>query len=266
MIERIPVQMGTAGDTDTPIKGHLQLVDNQVDAKSGTVRVRAVFDNKDGALIPAVRAPAHGQAKADAALLISERAVGTDQNKKFVMVVGADNKVEYREVTLGAHVDGLRIVTSGLKSDERVVVNGLQRVPAVPRWSHRRQVAMTVAVARGGARARAPGRTEARPPGRRPSFEEHPREDQDGLAAAARALKTPCTPHASRTKPQDSEGAPRESLQVLHRPPSSPACCRCWCSSPALIAVRSLPISEYSRSRAALGGRGARTTPAPTRR
>jgi len=147
MIEQIPVQMGTAGDTDTPIKGHLQLVDNQVDAKSGTVRVRAVFDNRDGALIPGQFARVRmGQAKADKALLISERAVGTDQNKKFVMVVGADNKVQYREVTLGANVDGLRIVTSGLKPDERVVVNGLQRVRPGALVAPQ-QVPMTVATA-----------------------------------------------------------------------------------------------------------------------
>jgi multidrug efflux system membrane fusion protein len=62
------------------------------------------------------------------ALLINERAVGTDQSKKFVMVVGADNKAAYREVSLGASVNGLRIVTSGLKADERIVVNGLQRI------------------------------------------------------------------------------------------------------------------------------------------
>lgn len=128
-IEKIPVQMGTSGDTSTPIAGHLQLVDNQVDAKSGTVRVRAVFDNADGMLMPGQFAHLRmGQVKADSALLINERAVGTDQNKKFVMVVGADDKAAYREVTLGANVDGLRIVTSGLKPNERVVVNGLQRV------------------------------------------------------------------------------------------------------------------------------------------
>jgi len=128
-IEKIPVQMGTVADTATPIAGHLQLVDNQVDAKSGTVRVRAVFDNADGALMPGQFAHLRmGQVKADSALLINERAVGTDQNKKFVMVVGADDKANYREVTLGANVDGLRIVTSGLKANERVVVNGLQRV------------------------------------------------------------------------------------------------------------------------------------------
>jgi membrane fusion protein, multidrug efflux system len=128
-IERIPVQMGTAATTDTPFNGRLQLVDNQVDAKSGTVRVRAVFDNADGSLMPGQFAKLRlGQVKNDAALLINERAVGTDQNKKFVMVVGNDNKAAYREVTLGAHANGLRIVTSGLQPQERVIVNGLQRV------------------------------------------------------------------------------------------------------------------------------------------
>ena len=128
-IEKIPVQMGTVADAATPITGHLQLVDNQVDARSGTVRVRAVFDNADGALMPGQFAHLRmGTVKTEPALLISERAVGTDQNKKFVMVVGADDKANYREVTLGADVDGLRIVTSGLKANERVVVNGLQRV------------------------------------------------------------------------------------------------------------------------------------------
>jgi len=128
-IEKIPVQMGTVDDTATPITGHLQLVDNQVDARSGTVRVRAVFDNTDGALMPGQFAHLRmGAVKAEPALMINERAVGTDQSKKFVMVVGPDDKAAYREVTLGANVDGLRIVTSGLKPNERVVVNGLQRV------------------------------------------------------------------------------------------------------------------------------------------
>lgn len=128
-LERIPVQMGTAASTDTPFEGHLQLVDNQVDAKSGTVRVRAVFDNRDGALMPGQFAKLRmGQSRSAPALLINERAVGTDQSKKFVLVVGADDKATYREVTLGASVNGLRIVTRGLQPDERIVVNGLQRV------------------------------------------------------------------------------------------------------------------------------------------
>ena len=129
LIERIPVQMGTAAMTDTPYQGRLQLIDNQVDAKSGTVRVRAAFDNKDGALMPGQFARVRmGQAKSSKALLINERAVGTDQNKKFVLVVGEGNKAEYREVALGGSVNGLRVVERGLKAGERIVVNGLQRV------------------------------------------------------------------------------------------------------------------------------------------
>ncbi len=125
----IPVLMDAGHGGEAPRKGHLQLVDNQVNAKSGTVRVRAVFDNADGSLMPGQFAQVRlGRAKPVPALLVNERAVGTDQNKKFVLVVGADNKATYREVSLGASVDGLRIVTRGLEAGERIVVNGLQRV------------------------------------------------------------------------------------------------------------------------------------------
>jgi multidrug efflux system membrane fusion protein len=128
-IESIPVQMGTAGLEGTPFTGKLQLIDNQVDARSGTVRVRASFDNKDGSLIPGQFARIRmGQARSDSALLVSERAIGTDQNKKFVMVVGDDSKAAYREVTLGASINGLRVVSKGLKAGDRVIVNGLQHI------------------------------------------------------------------------------------------------------------------------------------------
>lgn len=128
-IGRIPVQMGTGASDGTPYKGRMQLIDNQVDTKSGTFRVRAVFDNADGRLIPGQFARLQmGQPKSEPALLISERAVGTDQNKKFVMVVSPDNKAEYREVALGVSVDGMRMVTGGLHAGERIVVKGLQRV------------------------------------------------------------------------------------------------------------------------------------------
>jgi multidrug efflux system membrane fusion protein len=128
-IDRIPVQMGTVGSDGTPYKGKMQLIDNQVDVRSGTVRVRAIFDNADGRLMPGQFARLQmGQPKAEPTLLISERAVGTDQNKKFVMVIGADNKAEYREVALGVSVEGMRVVTGGLHAGERIVVKGLQRV------------------------------------------------------------------------------------------------------------------------------------------
>lgn len=129
LLARIPVQMGTSDSADTPYAGQLQLIDNQVDPRSGTVRVRAVFDNQDGQLMPGQFARIRmGQAQSVRTLLVSERAVGTDQDKKYVLVVGEGDKTEYRAVTLGASVDGLRTVLSGLKPGERIVVNGLQRV------------------------------------------------------------------------------------------------------------------------------------------
>ena len=128
-IGRIPVEMGTLGTEGTPYRGTLQLVDNVVDARSGTVRLRAAFDNPDGKLRPGQFARIRlGQARTEPALAIDERAIGTDQDRRFVMVVGAGNVVAYRQVTLGAIADGLRLVTSGLKPGERIVVNGLQRV------------------------------------------------------------------------------------------------------------------------------------------
>ena len=105
--------MGTAG---TPFTVQLQLVDNPVDAKSGTVRMRAMFDNADGSLIPGRFAKLRmGQVKRRETLMVDERAVGTDRNNKIVMVVGNDMKAAHREITLGTRANGLRIVTSGLK-------------------------------------------------------------------------------------------------------------------------------------------------------
>lgn len=109
--------------------GRLQLIDNQVDVTSGTVRLRAIFDNADGRLIPGQFVRVRMARPRNAPVVaVSERAIGTDQNKRFVIVVGGDNKTAYREITLGAIADGLRIVTSGLDAGERIVVSGLQRV------------------------------------------------------------------------------------------------------------------------------------------
>ncbi len=128
-VDRVPVQMDAPTPGGAPVRGRVQMIDNVVDAGSGTVRVRAQFGNDDGSLMPGqfVRLRM-GQAKAEPVLLISERAVGTDQDKKFVMVVGPDNKAAYREVSLGPTAGGLRVVADGLKAGERIVVNGLQRL------------------------------------------------------------------------------------------------------------------------------------------
>ncbi|SFD38827.1 efflux RND transporter periplasmic adaptor subunit [Paracidovorax konjaci] len=163
LIESIDVQMGTGTSGGTPHAGHLQLIDNQVDARSGTVRVRAVFDNADGALIPGQFARIRmAQARSTQAILVNERAVGTDQSKKFVLVVGAGNQAEYREVQLGAPVNGLRVVTAGLKVGDRVVVNGLQRVrPGMQVAPQDVPMATKAELAGEGAQARAAARQPA---------------------------------------------------------------------------------------------------------
>ena len=128
-IDQIPVEVGTLADEGTPIRGKLQLIGNEVDAASGTITVRAVFDNPGGRLIPGqfVRIRM-GEPKAESKILISEKAVGTDQDKKFVFVVDKDNKVTYRPVVLGSLSGNERVVESGLSGGDRIVVNGLQRV------------------------------------------------------------------------------------------------------------------------------------------
>jgi membrane fusion protein, multidrug efflux system len=125
----IPVQLGTLATDGTPIQGKLEFVDNTVDQGSGTVRLRAVFDNPDGQLMPGQFARLRlGGATSTPTIAIDERAIGTDQDRRFVMVVGPDDKVSYRAIQLGAMADGLRVVTAGLRPGDRIVVDGLQRI------------------------------------------------------------------------------------------------------------------------------------------
>ena len=128
-LAHIPVDMGLANEEGYPRQGHLESIDNQLDTSSGTIRVRAVFDDPAGDLTPGLYAKVRtGGAASETAILVDDRAIGTDQDKKYVMVIDADNKANYRAVTLGPVVNGLRIVRSGLHEGERIVVNGLQRV------------------------------------------------------------------------------------------------------------------------------------------
>jgi multidrug efflux system membrane fusion protein len=128
-VENIPVAMGLASDEGYPRQGHIESLDNQLDTTSGTIRVRAVFDDPAGDLTPGLYAKVRtGGTSQVPAILVDDRAVGTDQDKKYVMVIDDDNKANYREVTLGPVVNGLRVIVSGLKKDERIVVDGLQRV------------------------------------------------------------------------------------------------------------------------------------------
>lgn len=124
----IPVMMGLATDSTCERKGFIESFDNQFNTTSGTIRARAVFPNPQGTLVPGLFARIKlGDPLKTQALLITDRAIGTDQSKKFVFVVDKENKVVYREVKLGAMVDGMRIVQEGLNANDTIIVNGLQR-------------------------------------------------------------------------------------------------------------------------------------------
>lgn len=127
--EQVPVYLGLANEDSASREGKVGSIDNRLDTSSGTIRVRAVFDNADGQLIPGLYARIRlGGGTPHPAVLIDEKAVGTDQDKRFVLVLDKDNHATYREVHLGSTQGGLRVVESGLKSGERIVVNGLQRI------------------------------------------------------------------------------------------------------------------------------------------
>lgn len=127
---KLPVAVALANEQDFPHPAKLVFIDNQIDPDSGTVRARALLENKDASLTPGLfaRIQLSDQNKPHKAVLVSDRAIGTDQSKKFVMVVGADHKATYREVRLGRMADGLRVIEAGLQPGEMIVVNGLQRV------------------------------------------------------------------------------------------------------------------------------------------
>ncbi|HXZ10087.1 MAG TPA: efflux RND transporter periplasmic adaptor subunit, partial [Paraburkholderia sp.] len=126
---KVPVDLGLANESGYSRSGWIDSVDNRLDTSSGTIRVRARFDNTDGALVPGLYARIKvGGSAPHPALLIDDAAVGTDQDKKFVFVVDQDNHVAYREVQLGNLQGSLRVVNGGLKAGDRIVVNGTQRV------------------------------------------------------------------------------------------------------------------------------------------
>ena len=121
--------MGLADESGYPHQGRLDFVDNQLHAGSGTMRLRAVFDNRDGLYTPGLYARMQLQSgQARPRLLVDDRAIGTDLGNQFVYVVDKDRKVQYRKVSTGALFHGLRIVDSGLDASDVVIVNGLQHV------------------------------------------------------------------------------------------------------------------------------------------
>ncbi len=128
-LKNIPVEVGMSNDAGTPIKATIHSFDNQIAAGSGTIRARASIPNKEQVLVPGLFAKVRiGSVDQVNAILINPVAIGTDQNKKFVLAIGAENKAEYREVKLGGQTEGLQIITEGLKEGDQIVVGGLQRL------------------------------------------------------------------------------------------------------------------------------------------
>lgn len=127
---RVPVELALqGGGSDRVYRGHIYSFDNRLDVTTGTIRARARFDNENGSLLPGMYVTVRlADAVERDALLVPDRAIGFDQSKKYVYVVGADSKVAYREVELGRSVGSRRIVLSGVSSGERVIVDGLQHV------------------------------------------------------------------------------------------------------------------------------------------
>jgi membrane fusion protein, multidrug efflux system len=125
----LPIRLALASDRNFPIEGKLNFLDNQIDPATGTIRARAIFRNADRSLTPGLFVRLQlPKATQRAGLLIQDRAVGTDLDKRFVYVVKPDHTIEYRGVVLGPLVNGLRVVRSGVNDGDLVVVNGLQRV------------------------------------------------------------------------------------------------------------------------------------------
>lgn len=126
---KIPVQMVLNADTSTVYDGTIESFDNRIDPATGTIRARALFDNKDGGLLPGMFVNVRlGSSGSEDNILVPEVAIGTDQDRKFVYVIGPENKITYREINPGTSIDGSRIVLSGLKAGDQVVVEGIMKL------------------------------------------------------------------------------------------------------------------------------------------
>jgi membrane fusion protein, multidrug efflux system len=132
---RNPVRVGLSDDVGYPYEGEMVFMDNRVNPDTGTIRARALLPNPDRIFTPGLFARVQ-LAGSDTfrAMLIDNKAVLTDQDRKYVYVVGADGSAQRRDVQLGRMVDGLRVVEAGLKPDDRVIVHGVQKVfmPGMP--------------------------------------------------------------------------------------------------------------------------------------
>ncbi|MFS2225822.1 efflux RND transporter periplasmic adaptor subunit [Pantoea sp. B65] len=140
----LPVEMGLVGEQGYPHQGNVDFLDNQLTPGTGTIRMRALFDNRDRRFTPGLFARVRLPGSAEfSALLIDDKAILTDQDRKFVYVVDAQGKAQRRDIEIGRLADGLRIVEKGLQAGDKVITNGLQKVfmPGMP--VNAKTVAMT---------------------------------------------------------------------------------------------------------------------------
>lgn len=162
---KIPVQLGLANEAGFPYAGVIDFADNRVDPQTGTIRLRGVFANANRTFTPGlfarVRVPVGDKYQA---LLVPERAIGTDQGQKYVLAVNKENVVEYRAVKLGRLHDGLRVIQDGLKPDDLIIVNGIQRarpgVPVTPQRAEAATLGAAAAAPPAGAAKNATAQTE----------------------------------------------------------------------------------------------------------
>ena len=126
---KIPVDLQLADELGFPHQGYVESFDNHVDPETGSILVRAIFNNDSDRIVPGlfarIRLPV---SERHTALMVDEKAIGTDQSQKFVLTLTSTNTVQYRAIGLGVAIDGMRVVNSGLQAGEEIVVNGLQRV------------------------------------------------------------------------------------------------------------------------------------------
>ena len=137
----LPVELELTAESSVVYRGVIHAFDNRLDTSSGTIRARAIFANVDGVLVPGMYTNVRlGSPDEEERLLVSERVIGTNQNKRYVYTVSAEQTVAYREVELGASVDGKRVVVSGLEAGDRIIVNNLQKLqPGMPVQPTQRQ-------------------------------------------------------------------------------------------------------------------------------
>jgi len=131
---KVPVELQLGDEQSFPHRGHIESFDNKLDPNTGSILLRAVFDNADGRIVPGlfarIRVPL---SEKHPAMLVTERAIGTDQAQKYVLSLTQSNTVAYSAVKLGPVINGMRVIRSGLQPGDKIVVNGLQRVrPGMP--------------------------------------------------------------------------------------------------------------------------------------